>query len=150
MSALQIVVHGTPAPQGSKRHLGNGIMVESSKKVNPWRQDVRAAALDAIEAGGETFPTGGVVLDVTFRLARPKGHYRTGRHASSLRPSAPSFPSVKPDVSKLMRSTEDALTEAGVWRDDAQVVDGIVRKRYADDEPVGATIVVSPMVAPYG
>jgi Holliday junction resolvase RusA-like endonuclease len=27
-----------------------------------------------------------------------------------------------PDLSKLIRSTEDALTDAGVWTDDARVV----------------------------
>lgn len=131
MSALRIVVHGTPAPQGSKRHIGKGVMIESSKKVKPWRQDVRAAALDAIEAGGPTFPTGGVSLDVVFRLPRPKGHYRTGRNAEKLRDSAPPTPAVKPDLDKLIRSTLDALGEAGVWRDDAQVVQVDASKAYA-------------------
>ena len=40
-----IPVRGVPAPQGSKRHIGNGILIENSKKVKPWRQDVRAAAI---------------------------------------------------------------------------------------------------------
>ena len=44
MGALTFRVYGTPAPQGSKRHVGRGVMVESSKKVAPWRQDVVAAA----------------------------------------------------------------------------------------------------------
>lgn len=140
---LEIVVVGTPAPQGSKRHVGNGVMIESSKLVKPWRQDVRAAALDAIEAGGPTFPTGPVSLAVTFRVARPKGHYRTGRHAALLRDSAPVWPWTKPDVSKLVRATEDALTEAGVWRDDAQVVELCAWKEYANEFPVGASITVA-------
>ena len=41
---LTIVAYGQPAPQGSKRHVGKGVMVESSKKLRPWRQDVKAAA----------------------------------------------------------------------------------------------------------
>ena len=51
-AALTITVHGTPAPQGSKRHVGNGVMVESSKKVKPWRQDVKHAALEVIQPAG--------------------------------------------------------------------------------------------------
>lgn len=140
---LEIVVVGTPAPQGSKRHVGHGVMIESSKLVKPWRQDVRAAAIEALEAGGPTFPTGPVSLAVTFRVARPKGHYRTGKHAALLRDSAPVWPAVKPDVSKLVRATEDALTEAGVWRDDAQVASLVAFKTYAGAKPVGATITVS-------
>ena len=31
---------GDPAPQGSKRHVGNGIMVESSKKLPVWREQL--------------------------------------------------------------------------------------------------------------
>ena len=37
-------VSGTPAPQGSKRHVGGGRMIESSKKVEPWREAVARVA----------------------------------------------------------------------------------------------------------
>jgi crossover junction endodeoxyribonuclease RusA len=37
-----IVVRGIPAPQGSKRHVGGGRMIESSRAVGPWREAVRA------------------------------------------------------------------------------------------------------------
>ena len=30
---IEIKVIGLPAPQGSKRHVGHGVMIESSKKV---------------------------------------------------------------------------------------------------------------------
>lgn len=35
MSTTTIIVHGIPAPQGSKRHVGNGVLLESSKMVKP-------------------------------------------------------------------------------------------------------------------
>ena len=49
---IEFVVHGMPAPQGSKKFVGlsksgRGLLVESSKKVKPWRQDVVAAAIEA-------------------------------------------------------------------------------------------------------
>ncbi len=48
---------GKPAPQGSKRSLGGRVMIESSKRCKPWRQDVRHAALDLTpEAWRATLP----------------------------------------------------------------------------------------------
>ena len=98
-------------------------MIESSKKVKPWRQDVKHAAL----AAAATVP-GWAVLDgplaaaVVFTFARPKGHYRTGRNAHLLRDTAPARPTVYPDLSKILRSTEDALTGV-IWADDARMVE---------------------------
>jgi crossover junction endodeoxyribonuclease RusA len=37
---------------------------------------------------------------------------------------------VRPDLDKLVRAVLDALSEAGVWRDDAQVVSVVARKAY--------------------
>jgi len=133
MTELVITVYGIPAPQGSKRHVGNGVMVESSKKVKPWREDVRAAALQAyandqgIVLHTRTQP---IRVDITFTLPRPKGHYRTGRNAHLLRDNAPQWPATKPDIDKLARSTLDALGSAGIYHDDAQVARLYVTKEY--------------------
>ena len=48
----------------------------------------------------------------------------------------------KPDIDKLLRSTLDALGEAGLWADDSQVVHVQSSKDYADDRPPGALIKV--------
>ena len=135
-----IRVFGTPAPQGSKRHVGNGVLIESSAKVKPWRQDVRAAALEA-----DAHFDGPVSLTVGFLLRRPASHFRTGRNAHLLRDSAPAYPGKKPDIDKLLRSTLDGLGESGIWRDDAQVVRVRAEKLYADHEPVGAHITIEPL-----
>jgi Holliday junction resolvase RusA-like endonuclease len=125
-----ITVRGLPAPQGSKRHVGKGVMVESSKHVKPWREAVKHAALEVV--GDDFAPLDGPLLvSMVFSFARPKGHYRTGRNADLLRDSAPLFPHGKPDVSKLARSTEDALTGI-VWSDDSRIVEyELLAKRYA-------------------
>lgn len=122
---LEIIVYGRPAPQGSKRHVGNGIMIESSKAVKPWRDDVKNAAENTIaEQLGTIYPLDApLVVRMVFTAARPKSHFRTGRNAHLLRDNAPARPAGIPDLSKLIRSTEDALTAAGVWRDDARVVE---------------------------
>jgi Holliday junction resolvase RusA-like endonuclease len=120
--AITVTVYGLPAPQGSKRHVGNGVMIESSKKVKPWRQDVKQAALDAVqELPGWTPLDGPLIASMVFTFARPKGHYRTGRNAHLLRDAAPPRPSGMPDLSKILRSTEDSL-KGIVWADDARVV----------------------------
>lgn len=154
MSAVAFDVVGTPAPQGSKRAFvvkGRAVMAESSKKVKPWRQDVKAAAIDAITgivAGhlepGWTSLSGPVELRIVFRMPRPGYHFRTGARAHELKPNAPTYVAKRPDLSKLIRSTEDALTESGIYRDDAQVARLVVEQVYADG-PTGAHIAVTPL-----
>jgi len=127
---LVVVVHGVPAPQGSKRHVGNGVLVESSRAVKPWREAVKAAALGELNrlrlddapgwVPGRLEP---ITVAAVFTVVRPASHYRTGRHAEQLRTTAPLEPVGRPDVDKLIRSTFDALTDAGALVDDARVVD---------------------------
>lgn len=112
---VRIVVYGSPAPQGSKKFVGvingHGMMVESSKKVKPWRQDVKAAALE-VRAGAAPLD-GPLSVRMIFTVPKPASSPKRRRV----------FPMRKPDVSKLARSTEDALTDAGIWIDDARVVE---------------------------
>lgn len=130
---IRVLVPGRPAPQGSKRHVGNGIMIESSKAVKPWRQDVREQLLNTHTGA----PLGGpLYVDLLFLLPRPKGHYRTGRNAHLLRDTAPRLPAGKPDIDKLARAVLDAIGSAGTWGDDAQVTHLSAAKRYADGSQV--------------
>lgn len=122
MAEVDITVYGTPAPQGSKTVFPNGGMRESSKYVKPWREAVKSAALDVLGKADHGPLHGPLEVDMCFYFARPKGHYGTGRNAGRLKLSAPPFPAGIPDLSKLARATEDALTEAGAWKDDAQIV----------------------------
>ncbi len=132
-------VMGTPAPQGSKRHLGRGVMVESSKAVGPWREAVVAEAKRGGDAG--LMLAAPVRVRVHFMLRRPKGHYRTGRNAHLLRDSAPRHPGGKPDLDKLLRSTLDGLVQAGVLADDSIVVEVAAHKRWTHpDRAPGAWI----------
>ena len=109
---MTITVYGLPAPQGSKRHVGNGVMIESSKNVKPWREAVKWAAAEVLNRSRICTIEGPVILRVTFCLPRPKKYAK--------KPDA--VPATRPDLSKLVRSTEDALTDIGVWEDDARVV----------------------------
>jgi Holliday junction resolvase RusA-like endonuclease len=120
--ALQLTVYGTPAPQGSKNRNPHGALYESSAAVKPWREAVKTAALDALHHDGAWSALDEPVwLDVQFSLRRPKHHFGTGRNAGRLKESAPHFPTSKPDLDKLIRSTQDALKDAGVLADDSAV-----------------------------
>ena len=136
MAELVITVHGTPAPQGSKRHVGNGVMVESSGAVLPWRQAVAEAWREA----GRIHLFGAVEMEVTFSLARPAGHYRAD---GTLRPNARAHPYVRPDLDKLLRSTLDALSkDARAVLDDARIVAVTARKVYADPPRLPGAVIV--------
>lgn len=107
MAGWSFYTVGSPAAQGSKRHVGHGVMIESSKKVRPWRDSIIAAA--------PTVPApldGPIALRIVFTVARPKTAKKTIV-----------APSTRPDVDKLLRSTFDGIGEAGLWTDDARVCD---------------------------
>jgi len=84
-----------------------------SPNVKTWRSDVKDAAEKAIADTGHVRFEGPVRVRMVFTWDRPKSVPRRKR----LRPST------QPDLSKLCRATEDALTDAGVWKDDALVVE---------------------------
>ena len=122
-------VWGTAAPQGSKRHVGNGVMLESSDRVRPWRQDVRFAALERRPPDWDM--TTPMQLDLTFWFARPASHYGTKNGISYLKANAPAEPvsARVGDIDKLSRAVLDALTGVA-YLDDRQVVDLQARKAY--------------------
>jgi Holliday junction resolvase RusA-like endonuclease len=127
---IAFTVHGRPAPAGSKRGFVNPrtkrvIITDDSKNSRPWKAQIADGAARAMD--GRDLLGGGIVARFTFYVTRPKGHYG----ARGLRPSAPLFPTVKPDVLKLARAVEDAL--AGIcYRDDAQIVGEVLVKRYGE------------------
>jgi crossover junction endodeoxyribonuclease RusA len=127
----------TPAPQGSKRHLGHGVLVEASTRVKPWRQAVTTAALEARRAAGlHGLVEGPCSVSVVFSFQRPRSHY--GRRG--LRPGAPLWKASRPDLDKLTRSTLDGLSQALI-RDDAQVVTLTAAKRYCGEDEVPGCLI---------
>ena len=106
MTSWSFVALGKPAPQGSKRHVGHGVMIEQVKALRPWRDTVTAAAYGA----GEKL-AGPLHVVMVFSMPRPKSA-----------PKSRQYPDGRPDLSKLVRAVEDSITDAGLWSDDAQVV----------------------------
>lgn len=135
MNTLQFFVAGIPAPAGSKKAFalrkggaftGRTIVTDACKRTKPWQSDVKH-----VVSSSYTGPVleGPLRVTFTFQLHRPKGHYGSGKNSEMVKASAPEHPCVMPDVLKLARAVEDALTGI-VWRDDAQIVQEILAKEY--------------------
>lgn len=129
---IRFDVIGIPAPQGSKRYVGRpggrGVLVEMSKKVKPWRADVREAALAV--AGDEPI-RGAVAIRFEFRMPIPKSAPKRRRLLAVRRP----------DADKLARSTLDALSGV-LFVDDNQIVRLFVEKDLAYDARPGVSVTV--------
>jgi crossover junction endodeoxyribonuclease RusA len=141
--AVVLEVLGVPAPQGSKTGFvrgGHVRMVEGTSKTGrakhaAWRGAVADAARGAW--GAQPPLDGPLVLSITFRLPMPASRPKRARVAGMV------WHTTKPDLSKLIRATEDALTDAGVIRDDARICQLTVTKVEVVGW-TGATILVAP------
>jgi Holliday junction resolvase RusA-like endonuclease len=103
-------------------------VVDDNAKSKPWKAEVRAVAVEAM--GRRPLIEGPIHLEVVFLRPRPRGHFnaRGDLNAAGRRMT---YPTTKPDRTKLLRGLEDALTGL-VWRDDAQVVAGNAWKDWGE------------------
>ena len=128
LGGFEFTVNAKPAPQGSKKHVGGGRMVEMSKNLPAWRTAVAAAAKAAWPYDSPIDSAVGVVVE--FRLQRPK------------KSKFGDYPAGPPDTDKLCRATGDALEAAGIVTNDSRIVHWDARKVWG--EP-GATIRAYPI-----
>lgn len=122
---LTFEVAGTAVPQGSKTgRILNGRVhfYEANKKLPEWRKTVTRAAEEALAGRLGFGKDAQIFASLTFHMPRLP---------SVKRPR----PNIAPDIDKLSRGMLDALTDAGVWVDDGQVVELHAREFYADDQP---------------
>jgi Holliday junction resolvase RusA-like endonuclease len=126
---VSFTVRGVPVPQGSKRALvhrstGRAVVIEQGgQRHKDWRQDVKAAAREAMIWDTVSVPfTGPVGVSICFTVPKPKSAPKTRR----------TWPDKRPDLDKLVRAILDAIT-GEVIADDAQVVYLLARKLYPGD-----------------
>jgi Holliday junction resolvase RusA-like endonuclease len=141
---LTIVVHGRPAPQGSKKYAGHrrnsasgrisAVLVEQSKRVKPWRAQVMAAAREAltvshIGAVPIHLPPldGPLEAEVIFTVRKPASAPKRRRTWPTTRDSG--------DIDKLLRSTFDGIADAQAVADDARIIDVHARKVFPHEHP---------------
>lgn len=126
---IQFFVHGEPAAQGSKRHVGNGRMVEMSKKLPKWRAAVKEAASTAHQGN----PPIDAPVRVTARFFMPK-------------PKRPMFPTpaTAPDLDKLCRAIGDGIEAGGLLKNDSRIISWDASKSFAEHgAPAGVHITIT-------
>lgn len=130
---IDFFVDGKPAPQGSKRHVGGGRMIEASKALKPWRHHIAETAAKHLAGAEHWLPVTGepVSIELWFVMPRPVRTKITVPHIK------------RPDVDKLARAVLDGLTGV-LFDDDSAVVHLLARKRMAEpDETTGVHIRVT-------
>lgn len=147
---IRIDVLGSPAPKGNARafvnkktgravlaSFGSGV---TEKRLRSWDAAVREAARDQVDAPVVPVFVGcPLQVALSFRLARPRGHWTK---KGGLSKAAPLVPTTKPDSDKLARSTLDPL-HGIVFDDDSRIVELLVRKTYATPGREGVTILIA-------
>lgn len=139
MKEVRFFISGVPSPGGSKSafclkkngvYTGRAVVVDAGgKKTKEWRQDVAAAAMEAMRQADSAPLTGPVELELIFQMPRPKSHFRSDR--VTLKPGSPLQHVTRPDCTKLARSTEDSLTSICFY-DDGQIVKQSHEKAFSD------------------
>jgi crossover junction endodeoxyribonuclease RusA len=125
-------VYGRPAPQGSKKFVGNGRFIEASKYLKPWREAISKAIFARISELGEVVKfTDPVIVSATFIIPKPESV--KGRL----------WPSKMPDLDKLQRALGDALeTDTGLLESDSLIVRWEASKVYTTpSEALGGVLV---------
>ena len=124
-----------PRARSIQTKAGNHIAsVYAGKTDKNWKQLVAAAARDAW--GNRPVYQGPVEMSLMFYFIRPKSVSAAKRPQHTIRP----------DLDNLWKSVKDSLTGL-VWKDDSQVIRGMVRKDYWNGSPdeawTGAIVEVS-------
>lgn len=156
-----LTVYGVPQPAGSKSSFAikagprgqqhytgkvgmrDGKTKESAERHKSWRALVQEAAEAVME--GRVRLTGAMMVFCTFTLDRPASHWTT-KGALSAAGRAMPYPAQKPDGTKLLRSVEDSLTDAGVYSDDSRIVRCHWAKEWSRPGSAGRDILSRPGV----
>lgn len=141
---IRFVVYGKPQTAGSKRAFPfkrrngqQGVSVsDDNPKSRDWKNAVASQARLSVGQGAPLFD-GPIQLTLEFYRPRPKGHF--GKNG--VKKTAPLFPTTRPDLLKMARAVEDALTGV-VWRDDSQIVLETLVKYY--DDPARCIVKITP------
>lgn len=130
---VNIFIPGIPRPGGSKKSFqhsktGKIMTIDACKHNKDWRNTIAYFATMEYRENPTKNP---VYLLLNFYMPRPKNHYGTGKNSSILKDTAPVLHTKKPDLTKLIRACEDALTGI-LWNDDSQIYCQEAYKIYCD------------------
>lgn len=142
MERVRVWISGTPVPKGSAKYLGKNrktgkalVVQDNAKLQKVWADAIGWTVGLAMKAEKQQKVTAGrpVQLTMRFQFKRPKKHMGEGKNKGKVKPSAPHFHTVKPDLDKLVRCVKDALSGIA-YDDDNQVVAHSACKAYSEHE----------------
>lgn len=142
MKTIHFFAPGIPKGQPRARAVRRGKhagMYDPGTADN-WKSSVRAAVKEVWDG---VVIEGPVSVDITAVFPRPKSHFFTGRRANVMRKDAPTYHTAKPDKDNIDKAIYDALTNAGIWKDDSMVCVGGTSKIYGDRP--GASIIIQTL-----
>lgn len=119
---IEFRVVGQPIPQGSMKVINGHIIHSQGSALAAWRSLVALAAKRA----GATPTDAPISMTLIFIMKKPKTVTRQ-------------YPTVAPDLDKLVRAVLDALT-AIAYKDDSQVIDIRALKIYGETPGLEARI----------
>jgi Holliday junction resolvase RusA-like endonuclease len=131
VTALEFWVEGTPKAQPRVKAFARGrhAGVYTPDTADGWKAEVRRAALAKCSTPEPL--RGPLLVFLTFVMPRPKSRKVDYWHTS------------RPDVDNLAKAVLDALGDAGIWGDDAQVARMVVQKIYVQGtEAPGCTVII--------
>lgn len=143
MAVFSFTVLGLAQPAGSKRSWvplhpktkqpyrrpDGGIVVstvDANPNSKPWKELVARVVSQKYKG---PLLSGALMVTFCFYRPRPEGHY--GKTGLNKKGRETPFPITRPDVLKLTRGVEDALTGV-VWTDDAVIVRELLSKDWGE------------------
>lgn len=139
--SVTFTVWGRPQQKGSARQIPIGgkagapmLITSDNKSLKAWEACVRAAAQ---QVAGDVFFMDAVALEVVFVFPRPKSVSERKRREMT----------TAPDLSKLVRGVEDAITKV-LWTDDALVTRIVAAKTYGPPDRPGHAVITITDVRP--
>ena len=135
---IEFVVPGNPQGKGRPRvgRVGGHARMFTPQKTVAYESLISLAAQQAMEKGSIQPLQGPVLLQMTMLHAVPKSWSKKKREKAL---TGYIMPTVKCDADNCLKAVCDALNGVA-WRDDTQVVDVFLTKRYAEDPQVRVKI----------
>jgi Holliday junction resolvase RusA-like endonuclease len=137
-ATIYLTIDGRPTGKGRPR-LGKSGRVYTPKDTKL----AETVVIDAwVNAGSPRCEDGPLRMEVELVVARPKGHYKRDGQLSAEGLRHP-LPRRKPDVDNALKLVMDALN-GRAYRDDVDIVDARVIRRWADQRFESTTVRVWP------
>ena len=119
MTLFKIFIEGDPRPQARPRAFRRNGFIKIYSEKTSWRNTVKQVSQMVYRDEPLRQP---LKVHIDYYFNRPKSHYGTGRNRDKLKDSAPVYMTKKPDLDNLNKAILDALQDAGVIRDDSQII----------------------------